>query len=279
MSADWIARRCPLRVLGVEHFPDSSLALVVRAPIDERHTDARIQHRGEFGRCHARLLGKLALKVGDQALRVLTVFLTMSVTGTAGIGLAVVGFSAVLEVIAIVVAVAGTGVAAWSALSSRQAARSSQEQVKLAETQVQNAHRPVLVPVHGNFKVPFRGGEIHAHAPDHVENPVDRDDLPRYSAVMLPVENIGSGPALNVHGWCRAPRGEGWTQYHTGGIAAGGQDVVTFESDEQSLGFTGDDHGLEFEVQYEDVTGKPYRTLMHFTIGGNAYEVEHVEAK
>jgi hypothetical protein len=183
----------------------------------------------------------------------------------------------VLEIVAIVVAGAGTAIAAWAAYSSRQSALSSREQVRLARAQVQNAHRPVLVPVHGNIKVPFRGGEIHAHSPHHVENPPDREDLPGYSALMLPVENIGAGPALSVQGSCQTPRGQGFTEHHTGGIAVGGRDVVTFESDKDSLGYTGNDHALEFGVEYEDVTGKWYRTLIHYTIGGNAYEVEHSE--
>jgi hypothetical protein len=70
-------------------------------------------------------------------------------------------------------------------------ARSSRHQVRLLREQVQNAHRPVLVPVHRNIKVPFRRGEVHAHLPHHVENPPDRDDPPPYSAVFLLVENIG----------------------------------------------------------------------------------------
>jgi hypothetical protein len=173
-----------------------------------------------------------------------------------------------VEVVAVVVAVVGTGIAAWSAVSSRQ-------QVKLARTKVQNAHMPVLVPLHGNFKVSFRGGEIHASGPHHVENPPDRDDLPSYSAVFLAVENIGTGPALNVQGKYRGPRGEGETDYHTGGIGAGEQEVVQFVSSTSSLGFTGNDRDVQFTITYEDVTGKDYVTSIRFHIGGNAYEVHH----
>jgi hypothetical protein len=173
-----------------------------------------------------------------------------------------------VDVVALVVAFVGVSIAAWSAYSTRQ-------QVKLARTQVSNQHRPVLVPVHGNFRVTFRGGEIHAHGPHHVENPPARDDLPPYSAIFLPVQNIGAGPALDVRGEFRGPRGTGRTDYHTGGVGKGQQEVVQFVSKTASLGFTGDDLELIFFLTYEDVTGQRYETAIRYDIGGNAYEVVH----
>lgn len=154
-------------------------------------------------------------------------------------------------------------------------AKSSRDQVALAKKQVQNAQRPVLMPVHGNVLVPFRGGTIHAHAPHHVENPADRSDLPPYSALFLALENIGAGPALNVRGEARAPRGTGQTDHSLAGIGVGQMNVVEFVSHDQSLGFTGSDAEVRFEVSYEDVTGESYLTTADFQIGPHAYRTWH----
>ena len=155
------------------------------------------------------------------------------------------------------------------------AAKSSRDQVALAKKQVQNSQRPVLVPVHGNVHVPFRGGTIHAHAPHHVENPTDRPDLPPYSALFLAVENIGAGPALDVRGEARAPRGTGQTDHSVGGIGAGQMNVVEFVSETESLGFTGNDSQVSFVISYEDVTGQSYTTTADFRIGPHAYRTRH----
>ena len=171
------------------------------------------------------------------------------------------------ETVTIVVSLLGVYVAAIAAVMANRVAR----------RQMEFARRPVLVPLHGNYRVTFRGGEIHAGAPHQSENPPDRDDLPRYSAVFLAVQNIGAGAALNVRGEVRAPRGRGVTDYHTGGIGVDQQEVVQFVSSTSSLAFTGDDSGVVFTVDYEDVAGKPYATRIRFDIGSNAYEVVHFE--
>jgi hypothetical protein len=175
-----------------------------------------------------------------------------------------------MPVVLALAAVAGTIIALVSAYTTRQ-------QVALAGKQAQNAHRPVLVPVHGNIHVPFRGGTIHAHSPHQVENPTDRDDLPPYSAVFLPVANIGAGPALDVQGEYKGPRGTGATDFAVGGIGVGTTDVVQFVSKQASLGFTGDDEGVNFELRYEDVMGQVYKTSIHFHIGSNAYRSRQEE--
>jgi hypothetical protein len=144
----------------------------------------------------------------------------------------------------------------------------------LAVATVSLAHRPVLVPMQRQREVRFRGGAISAVQPHVVENPRDREDLPRFSAVFLSIENVGMGPALNVRGDFRGPRGSGSVRYPAEGIGAGGEGVVAFESWQESLSFTGDDVSVEAVMLYDDVAGLTYRTRLEFVIGDNAFRAQ-----
>jgi hypothetical protein len=122
--------------------------------------------------------------------------------------------------------------------------------------------------------VVFRGGQIPAGGGPHVtENPPERPDLPRYSAAFLPVENVGTGPALNVRGSLAGPHREGITRFPIEAIGVCKRGVVAFENwTGNSLGYTGNDAAVSAVVDYDDVAGQTYRTRVTFDVGNNAYE-------
>lgn len=164
-----------------------------------------------------------------------------------------------------------TGGLAWA---TRRMARAAEQQAAAARLQVERAHRPVIVPLQRSAeKVRFRGGEIAlGTGPTVSENPPERDDLPRYSAAFLPIENVGMGPALNVRGEFKAPRGSAGVRFPTEGIAAGSRHVIAFETwTGESISFTGDDSGVSAVIKYDDVAGRAYRTEVFYDIGSNAY--------
>ncbi len=163
---------------------------------------------------------------------------------------------------------------AWLASSTRRMARAGEQEAELMRTQISRAHRPVLVPFQqSGEKVRFRGGEIEVGLGPHIsENPPDRDDLPRYSAAMLAIVNVGMGPALNVRGEYTGPRGQGDVRFPVVGVAAGERAVVVFETwTDESLGYTGNDPSVSAVIEYDDVAGQTYRTDVTFDVGSSAY--------
>lgn len=147
-------------------------------------------------------------------------------------------------------------------------------QADAARAQLQAMHRPVLLPFQlSGEHVRFRGGEIPAGTgPQIVENPPDRQDLPRYSAAFLPVENVGIGPALKIRGSFVGPQGSGDVRFPTEAVAAGARGVVQFENwTGNSLVYSGNDAEVQAVLEYEDVGGALYKTSVTFDIGSNAY--------
>jgi hypothetical protein len=152
--------------------------------------------------------------------------------------------------------------------------RQTKDEIALSRREVEEAHRPVLVPFQrSGTDIKFRGGEIPAGGGPHLsENDPAREDLPHYSATFMPIENVGVGPALNVRGEFTGPRGAGTTRFPTEAVAAGAHGVVTFENwDGDSLSFTGNDPPVSAVVDYDDVAGRTHRTNVVFDIGHNAY--------
>jgi hypothetical protein len=176
--------------------------------------------------------------------------------------------AAVLDVLTFVLALA-TAAMAWAII----------QQTRLTRIQVERAHRPVLVPFQqAAADVQFRGGTVLAGGgPTIVENAADRPDLPRYSAALLAVTNVGMGPALNVRGGFTGPRGAARARFPTEAVGVGGRAVVAFETwTGESLGYTGNDASVAAMLEYDDVAGQTYRTEITFDVGSNAYRSDLV---
>jgi hypothetical protein len=113
-----------------------------------------------------------------------------------------------------------------------------------------------------------------AGIPDVTLNTDDQGDPPFYCAIRIAIENIGTGPALNVRGTLHGPRGSGPVPYPVEGIAPGHVAVVSFESFDTDFTWTGNDTSISGNLVYEDVAGTTYRTELEFDVGGNAFRAK-----
>jgi hypothetical protein len=166
------------------------------------------------------------------------------------------------------------GATFWMVVLTRRSLTQTKDEIALSRREVEEAHRPVLVPYQrSGSQLVFRGGTIPVSGGPHVsENDPSRPDVPRYSVAFLPVENVGAGPALNVRGTFTGPRGTGTARFPTEAVAVGGQGIVAFENwDGDSMTFTGNDPPVSAVIEYDDVAGRTHRTNVTFDAGHNAY--------
>lgn len=150
-----------------------------------------------------------------------------------------------------------------------QLAKETRAAVSLEQEQLNRSQRPVLIPLHGIGDVRYHGGTVSTGQPTIYENP-DRPDLPAYGHLLLPVKNVGTGPALNVRGQVSLPRGRAEVDFPVVAVGVADDEVVTYVRTGGSLDF----HGLESlsgSLVYEDVAGKRYMTTFEFDSGHNAY--------
>jgi hypothetical protein len=186
-------------------------------------------------------------------------------TATATVCLAIGTFS---------LAAATVALAAITHRGNVDAREATADQLKASADQLEASYRPVIVPFQRSAEsLKYRGGLIPVGGgPTVTGNPVERRDLPRYSAASLPVENVGTGPAMNVRGTFAGPRGKGTTRFPSEAIAPGARGIVVFENwSGASLEYTGNDESVSAVIKYDDVAGTVYRTEVTFDIGHNAY--------
>jgi hypothetical protein len=89
------------------------------------------------------------------------------------------------------VTLALAGATFWMVKLTRRALRDSRDEIALSRREVEEAHRPVVVPVVGKTSIDL-GAE------GRVER---RPQVLRDGKLLVPVENVGPGPALNVEAW------------------------------------------------------------------------------
>jgi hypothetical protein len=139
--------------------------------------------------------------------------------------------------------------------------------LRLGQREVEEAHRPVLVPVADSRTVRIASGE---------DLPA-RPGVPTTGLLVIPVENIGSGPALRVRVQLWPRPLEKWTKAWSGqkpvGIvptAIGVRQAVTpLEMDIQDVR---DVPEFDLEVSYYDVAGKEWWTSAKWIPINNRYE-------
>ena len=130
--------------------------------------------------------------------------------------------------------------------------------------QTERAYRPVIVPLSSRRTVEFRSGTIN-EAP---AGPAMHDDR-----LVIAVENVGMGPALNVRGLVElggAGSAVGWgrTLHAVEGIAAGTANAVVFWKDE---GVLTPQVEVQARLAYEDVAGVTYWTDIDYNVSTHAY--------
>jgi hypothetical protein len=149
-------------------------------------------------------------------------------------------------------------------------------ELEAARDQLAASYRPVVVPFQLSAdNLRFRGGTVPTGGgPTIVGNDgAESGSAPAYSAALMPVENVGTGPALNVRGTFQGPRGRGTVQFPTEAIAPGARGIVGFENwSGESLSYTGNDTSVSAVLEYDNVAGTRYRTEVTFDVGNNAYK-------
>jgi hypothetical protein len=136
-------------------------------------------------------------------------------------------------------------------LAKRQLAQ-TQREIELSRREVEEAHRPVLVPVVDSTSYMDLGGEGSCER---------RPQLEPGGVLFVPVENIGSGPALNVEASVSGlsiPE-DAHTEHQTSARVAGlgeGQ----FRPLRIELPFWKELWGFVLTIDYNDLAGKGWRT-------------------
>jgi hypothetical protein len=152
------------------------------------------------------------------------------------------------------------------------ALRQTRDAIALSRREVEEAHRPVVVPVVGERKV----GTVSRHTLR--VGPKVRDGL-----VVIPVQNIGVGPALQVEASLKLLGTDGKPSIAPVGPQTPG--TVTGIGKNQSTTIEIRAHrwteGASFEltVRYRDVAGKEWETVGRYLADHLRYEGMTIEAR
>ena len=152
------------------------------------------------------------------------------------------------------------------------AVRQTRAEIALSRKEVEEAHRPVVVPIIGERKV----GTVSRHTLP--VGPKARDAL-----VVIPVQNIGVGPALHVEASLKLLDADGKPSIAPVGSQAPG--TMTGIGKDQSTAIEiraqGWTEGASFEltVRYRDVAGKEWETVGRYLANHLRYESVTIEAR
>ncbi|MGA9284037.1 MAG: hypothetical protein WBV85_01205 [Solirubrobacteraceae bacterium] len=122
---------------------------------------------------------------------------------------------------------------------------------------VRQSFRPIVVSDTISRKVVYRGGVIH----DAAAGPALH-----YGQLVVPIQNIGAGPALNIRGGAETRDDEvvlggGWTTHSVEGLGVGHSNAVVFAPQIKDLRPRGE---LVLRLLYEDLAGLSYATDLHY---------------
>jgi hypothetical protein len=159
-----------------------------------------------------------------------------------------------------------------------RALRQTKQEIQLSRREVEEARRPVILPLADDREITLVGRDV----PDKIAA------RPRAATQLLlvPIENIGTGPALQVQATLRL-RNEGGeptalgmeTQSNLGGLRTDGRVPLRFKIQ----GLTGQTPGFSLSLKYLDVAGRTGRTDAVYAPSRDSYEIhapyrEDVEA-
>jgi hypothetical protein len=142
----------------------------------------------------------------------------------------------------------------------RRALRGGQREIELSRREVEEAHRPVVMPL-----IAYRGA-----------NPVLGPHQAKQGHIIVPIENIGSGPALDIE-VVVTPRddegnqSEAWgDRKYVGklpGLGAGASKEVNVE-----IEGLGDLPSLDVWITYSDVAQKEWVTVARWSRPHDGYD-------
>ena len=127
----------------------------------------------------------------------------------------------------------------------------------MTQFSVQQSYRPVVVSDTISRQVVYRGGVIS----DAAAGPALHK-----GKLIVPIQNIGAGPALNIRGGTETRDegtvfGSGWTTHPVEGLSKGQSNAIIFEP------LTGDlrpRSELVLRLLYEDIAGLSYATDLRY---------------
>jgi hypothetical protein len=136
----------------------------------------------------------------------------------------------------------------------------------LQQVQLERAYRPVVVPASGRREISFRAGVLQNAG----ASPTVHD-----TKVVVAVENVGNGPALNVRGILDAGggasvHGSARTLHPVEGLGAGAANAVMFDPD--GRGNPEPQIELWIRIAYEDVASVTYWTDMHYNVATRGWQ-------
>jgi hypothetical protein len=148
---------------------------------------------------------------------------------------------------------------------TRHALEQTREEVKLSQRQVEEGHRPVVVPLLDATR------RIKPSRPD---SPSMGPQLMSSGLLWVPIENIGSGPALSIEVSLKLTSSSGAEvvgDNDTGGAIAGlGVDhLIAVEFHVSGLTSVSD---FRMSIDYRDVAGKLWKTQARYAAMSNRYE-------
>ena len=142
--------------------------------------------------------------------------------------------------------------------------------MKLTRVSVERSHRPVVVPATSSSEVVSRLGRV-LEASAGMTMHEDR--------LVLPIENVGAGPAINIRGGAEAVgggiiTGSGRVLHPVEGLSPGQANAVVFEAQTGSL-----EPKLEIIMRllYEDIAGVLHATDLRYSGNAKAFQCTIVE--
>lgn len=148
-------------------------------------------------------------------------------------------------------------------LLTRRSLNQTQEEIGLSRREVEEAHRPVVIPIIGKMPMDLGSDGQREMIPQALDD----------GRLVVPVENIGSGPALNVECSLQLldvqPERVPAVRARIAGLAAG--DLEPFVVDSYGIPVALD---FALTVEYDDVAGKSWKTSCRYVNKG--YETVNI---
>lgn len=144
------------------------------------------------------------------------------------------------------------------------------QSLRLTRVSVEQSHRPVVVPATSSDNVVSRVGRITEASAG----------MTMYDGrLVLPIENVGAGPAINIRGGAEAIgggiiTGSGRTLHPVEGLSPGQSNAVLFESQTGNL-----EPRIQIAIRllYEDIAGITHATDLRYSENAKAFQCTIVE--
>jgi hypothetical protein len=151
-------------------------------------------------------------------------------------------------------------VTAISLLLTARSLRYTKTALQQTQEEIEESHRPVLVPV---------VDATQRLNPDRADSPTLGPHLVSRGRIWIPLENIGSGPALDI-GVSLAFSEGGGEPTQVGAVAGlGAERLLPVEVRAPDITHL---QPFAITVDYRDVSGKPWRTTARFAESRRRYE-------